>query len=184
MNTRPAAADQAPQTSRADAQRRADASLHTAYIGIGANLGDAAATVRRAIATLESTPGIVECVAARLYLSSPVDADGPDYINTVVRIRTVLDAFSLLDQLQAVEQAHGRTRPYRNAPRTLDLDLLLFDEAEIRSERLQVPHPRMHQRAFVLVPLAELAPALMLKQGSVGELAQALESVQTIRCLS
>ena len=93
-----------------------------------------------------------------LYRSAPVDAGGPDYINAVIEVRTSLTAPDLLAQLQRIEQGAGRTRPYRNAPRTLDLDLLLYGSGSIASERLTVPHPRMGERAFVLLPLAEIAP--------------------------
>jgi 2-amino-4-hydroxy-6-hydroxymethyldihydropteridine diphosphokinase len=93
-----------------------------------------------------------------LYRSAPVDAGGPDYINAVVEIRTALTAPGLLAQLQRIELGAGRTRPFRNAPRTLDLDLLLYGSGSIASERLTVPHPRMQERAFVLLPLAEIAP--------------------------
>ena len=95
-----------------------------------------------------------------------VDAQGPVFINTVVAVDTTLDPLPLLDLLQAIEQEHGRERPYRNAPRTLDLDLLLYGAQTINTPRLSVPHPRMHQRAFVLRPLQDLAPGLPLAQGS------------------
>ena len=90
---------------------------------------------------------------------------GPDYVNAVGRLCTVLPAEALLDALQATEAAFGRERPYRNAPRTLDLDLLLYGEAAIDTPRLTVPHPRLHERAFVLRPLQTLAPDLVLPQG-------------------
>ena len=106
-----------------------------------------------------------------LYRSAPVDAGGPDYLNAVAQLETELDAASLLAQLQAVEQAHGRERSYRNAPRTLDLDLLLFGDALIDTPALSVPHPRLHERAFVLRPHADLAPALVVPgQGAIADL--------------
>jgi 2-amino-4-hydroxy-6-hydroxymethyldihydropteridine diphosphokinase len=96
--------------------------------------------------------------ASGFYRSAPVDATGPDYVNAVAEVRTTLSAPDLLAALQRIEAAHGRTRPFPNAPRTLDLDLLLHGDAVVVSPALTLPHPRMHQRAFVLVPLAELAP--------------------------
>jgi len=133
----------------------------TAYVGIGANLGDPQQAVRAAIARLAQLPQTSLARQSSLYRTAPLDACGPDYINAVAEISTSLTAPDLLAQLQALEHAAGRERPYRNAPRTLDLDLLLFGHARIDGERLQVPHPRMHQRAFVLVPLAEIAPGLV-----------------------
>lgn len=128
-------------------------------MALGANLGDAAATVQRALQTLGDTPGLRLVKASSLYRTAPVDATGPDFINAVAEVATTLTAPDLLDALQAIESSEGRERPYRNAPRTLDLDVLLYGDARIDSPRLTVPHPRMHERAFVLVPLAEVAPA-------------------------
>ena len=130
----------------------------TAYIALGANLGEARATVRHAIAALGACPGIKLRLTSSLYRTAPMESSGPDYINAVVEVETELSAPALLAQLQALEQANGRGRPYRNAPRTLDLDILLFGEARLESAALSIPHPRMAGRAFVLVPLAEIAP--------------------------
>ena len=130
----------------------------TAYVGLGANLGDAQRSVRAAIEAIAGLPTTTVTTHSSLYRSAPVDAGGPDYVNAVVEIRTELTAPELLAQLQRIEQGAGRTRPYRNAPRTLDLDLLLFGAGSIASERLTVPHPRMQERAFVLLPLAQIAP--------------------------
>jgi len=129
------------------------------YIGIGANLGDARANVEDAIARLRRLPHCTVRGVSSLYRTAPIDSDGDDYINAVAWLDTTLDAHALLEALQDIEQAHGRERPYRNAPRTLDLDLLLYGQHEIDSPTLQVPHPRMTERAFVIVPLLELAPA-------------------------
>ncbi|WP_295994350.1 2-amino-4-hydroxy-6-hydroxymethyldihydropteridine diphosphokinase [Rugamonas sp.] len=134
----------------------------TAYIGIGANLGDARANVADAIERLRRLDGCALQAVSRLYRTAPIDSSGDDYINAVARVATALDAEALLQALHGIEQAHGRERPYRNAPRTLDLDLLLYGDARIASATLTVPHPRLHQRAFVLVPLLELAPAIAL----------------------
>jgi 2-amino-4-hydroxy-6-hydroxymethyldihydropteridine diphosphokinase len=141
-----------------------------AYIGLGANLGDARQTIAAAIDKLSRSRGILTLKQAPLYSSDPVDAQGPVFINTVVGVDTTLDPLPLLDLLQAIEQEHGRQRPYRNAPRTLDLDLLLYGTLTIETPRLSVPHPRMHQRAFVLRPLQDLAPNLQLSQGSFSTL--------------
>jgi 2-amino-4-hydroxy-6-hydroxymethyldihydropteridine diphosphokinase len=130
----------------------------TAFIALGANLGEPAQTVRDALTSLDATPGIRVLKASSLYRTAPVDSSGPDYINAVAEIATTLSAPDLLEALQAIEQGAGRERPYRNAPRTLDLDLLLFGEGRIHSPRLSLPHPRMAERAFVLVPLSEIAP--------------------------
>jgi 2-amino-4-hydroxy-6-hydroxymethyldihydropteridine diphosphokinase len=131
-----------------------------AYIGIGANLGDARANVADSMARLQRQPGCTLMAASQLYRTAPIDSSGDDYINAVARVATTLDAEALLQALHGIEQAHGRERPYRNAPRTLDLDLLLYGDAVINSATLTVPHPRMTERAFVLVPLLELAPAI------------------------
>ena len=129
-----------------------------AFVAIGANLGDARGTVERAIADLASLPNT--CVTARssLYRTAPVDATGPDFINAVVQLETALDPHALLAELHRLEAVAGRERPYRNAPRTLDLDLLRHGDAVMESETLALPHPRMNERAFVLLPLAEIAP--------------------------
>lgn len=133
----------------------------TAFIALGANLGEPAQTLRDALTLLDTAPGVRVLKASSLYRTAPIDSSGPDYINAVAEIATTLSAPALLDALQAIEQRAGRERPYRNAPRTLDLDLLLYGAARICSPRLSVPHPRMWERAFVLVPLAEIAPALV-----------------------
>ena len=132
---------------------------HTAYIGLGANLGDAPAALRAAIQALAALPGTQLLQCSALYRSAPVDATGPDFYNAVAALRTSLPPQELLAALQSIEAAAGRERPYRNAPRTLDLDILLFDALAIDTPTLTVPHPRMHERAFVLLPLAEIAPA-------------------------
>lgn len=131
----------------------------TAFLALGANLGDAAHTVTDAIASIGQLPGLRLVRASSLYRTDPVDATGPDFINAVAEVATTLTAPALLDALQGLEQAAGRERPFRHAPRTLDIDLLLYGSARIESSRLTVPHPRMGDRAFVLVPLAEIAPA-------------------------
>lgn len=131
-----------------------------AFVGIGANLGDARAAVADAIARLARLPGTHLVRQSSCYRTAPIDSSGPDYINAVACIDTELQPHALLAALQQIEQAHGRERPYRNAPRTLDLDVLLAGEHVIDSLDLTVPHPRMLERAFVLVPLLEIAPAV------------------------
>jgi 2-amino-4-hydroxy-6-hydroxymethyldihydropteridine diphosphokinase len=131
-----------------------------AYIGLGANLGDAAGQVEAALAALAAEPGCRLVARSSLYRSAPVDATGPDYINAVAALDTTLDPHALLARLQAIEQRFGRERPYANAPRTLDLDLLLHGHSVLDSPALTLPHPRLHRRAFVLRPLAELSPDL------------------------
>ena len=128
-----------------------------AYIGLGANLGDRAAALVAAVQALAQLPATRLVQVSSLYASAPIDAGGPDYLNAAAQFVTKLAPLALLDALQAIEQAAGRERPYRNAPRTLDLDLLLYADQFIRNERLTVPHPRISERAFVLLPLAEIA---------------------------
>ena len=132
-----------------------------AYVALGANLGDARATVSGAIQAFDSLPATRLAARSSLYASAPVDATGPDYVNAVVALSTQLPPQELLAQLQAMEQAAGRERPHPNAPRTLDLDILLYGDLRINTPTLSVPHPRMNGRAFVLVPLAQIAPHLV-----------------------
>jgi 2-amino-4-hydroxy-6-hydroxymethyldihydropteridine diphosphokinase len=144
----------------------------TAWVGIGANLGDARENVVDALERLAWVPGVRLLRASSLYRTAPIDSSGDDYINAVAEIDTSLSARALLAALHGIEQAHGRERPYRNAPRTLDLDLLLYgDDVILDAPALVVPHPRMHERAFVLAPLAELAPMLAIPgHGRVADL--------------
>jgi 2-amino-4-hydroxy-6-hydroxymethyldihydropteridine diphosphokinase len=131
------------------------------FVGLGANLGDTLSTLRDAFDAIDALPG-TRCVArSSFYRSEPVDASGPDYINAVAELRSTLDPEALLVALQSIEARFGRERPHRNAPRTLDLDLLRYGERQVRSSTLTLPHPRLQERAFVLLPLAELAPALV-----------------------
>jgi 2-amino-4-hydroxy-6-hydroxymethyldihydropteridine diphosphokinase len=129
-----------------------------AYIGIGANLGDARANVDDALVRLAALPGTALLRRSSAWRSAPIDSSGDDYVNAVACLDTALSATELLAALHAIELAHGRERPYRNAPRTLDLDILLYGDQRIDLPHLHVPHPRMQQRAFVLVPLLEIAP--------------------------
>jgi 2-amino-4-hydroxy-6-hydroxymethyldihydropteridine diphosphokinase len=146
----------------------------TAYIALGANLGDRHAALQQALQALRTMAGSGALRSSRFYRSAPVGAGGPDYLNAVAQLTTPLTAPDLLRALQALENAAGRQRPYRNAPRTLDLDLLLYGDARIDSAQLSVPHPRMWERAFVLVPLAELAPQCVPEAALAAVAAQAI----------
>lgn len=149
----------------------------TAFVALGGNLGDARAAVRRAIQDLGRLPGTRLEAASGLYRSAPHEAQGPDFINAVARIATTLTAPELLRALQALEAAAGRERPYLNAPRTLDLDLLFYGDARIASPALTVPHPRWQERAFVLRPLAEVAPERVTPDLLAAAAAQKIERI-------
>lgn len=137
-----------------------------AWVGLGANLGGdperLRATLISARQALAALPQASVEASSSLWRSAPVDAGGPDYLNAVVRLQTSSAPLQLLRALQVIESAHGRERPYRNAPRTLDLDLLWHSEPWVSTPELVLPHPRLHQRAFVLQPLLELDAGLAL----------------------
>ena len=142
-----------------------------AYIGIGANLGDPSAMFERVCAALAALESTLSLRRSRLYRSAPVAATGPDFVNAVVALATTLGAHELHQVLHRLENGFGRVRGERNAPRLLDLDLLLYGAEHIDTPELTVPHPRMHRRAFVLIPLAELDPSLVIPgHGPVAEL--------------
>ena len=130
----------------------------SACVALGANLGEAVATLHQALADIAALPHTQLLQASPLLSSAPLDADGPTYTNAVVRLETRLNAVELLQALQGLERAAGRTRDYRHAPRTLDLDLLFYGDAHMQSEYLSLPHPRWTQRAFVLLPLQAVCP--------------------------
>ena len=135
----------------------------TAYIGLGANLNDPAAQIEHAFDELARIPSTRLVVRSSLYASAPVgNANQPDFINAVAQLETKLAPRALLTNLLEIEQRHGRARSFRNAPRTLDLDLLLYAAAHFHEDHLTLPHPRMTERAFVLLPLTEIAPELMI----------------------
>jgi 2-amino-4-hydroxy-6-hydroxymethyldihydropteridine diphosphokinase len=135
----------------------------SAYVGIGANLDDPAARVRDAFVELAALPGTRLVRRSSLYRTQPQGyAAQPDFVNAVAALDTELAPAELLDRLQAIETKAGRRRSFPNAPRTLDLDLLLYDAQRIDQPGLVVPHPRMHERAFVLVPLVEIAPEVRI----------------------
>ena len=146
-----------------------------ATIGIGANLGNARETVHQAIASLATIAGCELIVASSLFSSAPIDSSGDDYVNAVVQLQTSLSAQALLEVLQAIELAFGRERPYHNAPRTLDLDILLFGDEIMATKTLSVPHPRMTERAFVLRPLLQIAPNISIP--GLGEARNFVEKV-------
>ena len=142
-----------------------------ACIGLGANLGDTRAVLAAAYAQLQQLPGSRHHRCSPWFGSAPVDSSGPDYLNAVACFDTTLSPHALLEALQAIERSHGRERPYRNAPRSLDLDLLLYGDQQIETAALAVPHPRMHERAFVLLPLVALLPdAVIPGRGAVSTL--------------
>jgi 2-amino-4-hydroxy-6-hydroxymethyldihydropteridine diphosphokinase len=150
----------------------------TACVALGANLGDPVAAVRGALEALNRAPGLRVLRASSLYRSAPHEAQGPDFINAVAEVATTLSAPDLLNALQAIEAEAGRERPYRHAPRTLDLDLLFYGHGRIDSPSLTVPHPRWRERAFVLVPLAEIAPDRLPSGWQAGVAGQAIERLR------
>jgi 2-amino-4-hydroxy-6-hydroxymethyldihydropteridine diphosphokinase len=155
--------------------------MASAFIALGANLGDARATVVQAIQSLGQLSGTTLLKHSSLYRSAPVDASGPDYINAVAELATILSPQNLLAALQSLEQNAGRQRPYRNAPRTLDLDILLYDDLTLDSPALVIPHPRMFTRAFVLLPLAEIAPERVTPAQLQAVAQQAIEKLPRLR---
>ena len=149
-----------------------------AYIGVGANIGNPAEQVRSALEELASLPATRLERVSSLYLTPPVGfVDQPDFVNAVAKVETALQARELLDALLGIERRHGRVREFPNGPRTLDLDVLLYGDMELNEPGLIVPHPRMHERAFVMVPLAEIAPELLVPGcGRVRELVQTVDA--------
>ena len=154
----------------------ATAGIVRAHVGLGANLGDAAVALDLAFHALSTLPDTRLVARSSTYRSAPVDAGGPDYLNAVAALDTALPALQLLRHLLDIENRHGRERSYRNAPRTLDLDLLNWGHLTLSTPELTLPHPRAHQRAFVLHPWLELAPQLELP--GLGRLAGFLDAVR------
>jgi 2-amino-4-hydroxy-6-hydroxymethyldihydropteridine diphosphokinase len=154
-----------------------------AFIGLGANLGNPESQIRRALAALGNLPRTRLVASSSLYRSRPVGVGTqPDFINAVAEVETELGSRELLDELLATEARFGRERPSPGAPRTLDLDLLLYGDAIIEEPGLIVPHPRMHERAFVLMPLAEIAARISIpRQGSVKTLLAACRDQEILR---
>jgi 2-amino-4-hydroxy-6-hydroxymethyldihydropteridine diphosphokinase len=158
--------------------------MHTAYIALGANLGDPPRQLRAGLAALARLPDTQLAAQSSFYCSAPVGyADQPDFVNAVAAIHTALTPRALLDALLAIERAEGRLREFVNAPRTLDLDIVLYGERVIDEPGLTVPHPRMLERAFVIVPLAQIAPdAAVPGRGRVRDLLAGVD-VQSVRVL-
>jgi 2-amino-4-hydroxy-6-hydroxymethyldihydropteridine diphosphokinase len=144
---------------------------HSAFIALGSNLGDPKQRVNDAMTALDQVKGIKLIARSSLYSTAPVGyADQPDFINACVQIETDLSPQALLAQLQTLEHQQGRERIIANGPRTLDLDILLYDDLQHHEHGLTLPHPRMHERAFVLQPLIEIAPVIMIPgKGSAAE---------------
>jgi 2-amino-4-hydroxy-6-hydroxymethyldihydropteridine diphosphokinase len=144
-----------------------------ACVAFGANLGDAVASVQQALRDVADLPKTQLVKASSLYRSAPYEAHGPDFINAVALVQTQLLPLELLHALQALEQQSGRERPFKNAPRTLDLDVIFYGDVVLATPELTLPHPRWHERAFVLQPMAEVWPErvsaeqLMAVQGQV-----------------
>jgi 2-amino-4-hydroxy-6-hydroxymethyldihydropteridine diphosphokinase len=153
--------------------------MRQAYIALGSNLADPIAQVRTAIAALENLPQTKVVKVSSLYRTAPIGyqedevAQVPDFINAVAELKTELSPVELLDALFVIENAAGRERPYRYAPRILDCDLLLYENEILNTEKLTLPHPRMHERGFVLLPLFEIAPQLSIpNHGKISALMQ------------
>lgn len=149
---------------------------HRAFVALGSNLEDPQQQVLRALAELDGLPGTRVTAKSALYRTAPVGYDNqPDFINAAAEVSTTLEPLVLLRALLALETAHGRERPFPNAPRVLDLDLLLYDHLELHDPELTLPHPRLHERGFVLFPLADIAPELHVPgKGKVRDLLLAL----------
>jgi 2-amino-4-hydroxy-6-hydroxymethyldihydropteridine diphosphokinase len=149
---------------------------HRAFVALGSNLEDPQQQVLRALAELDGLPETRVTARSALYRTAPVGYDNqPDFINAAAEVSTTLEPLALLHALLALETAHGRERPFPNAPRVIDLDLLLYDDLELHDPELTVPHPRLHERGFVLFPLADIAPELHVPgKGTVRDLLQAL----------
>ena len=154
--------------------------LHTAFIGLGSNLANPRQQVRQALQALGGLPHIKVLAASSLYCSKPIGfLQQPDFINAVAKVETELTPRALLDTLLNMERARGRTREFRNAPRTLDLDILLYDDLRYHEPGLTIPHPQMHLRAFVLRPLLEIAPDCIIPGvGSAAEMVQNCQEQQ------
>jgi len=147
---------------------------HCAFIGLGSNLANPSGQVLQAMRSIDRLPGTCVLACSSLYRSAPVGyLEQPDFINAVVRIETSLAPLALLQALLALEQENGRTREFQNAPRTLDLDVLLYDNVQQQQHGLTLPHPQMHKRAFVLLPLLEIAPDCVIP--GIGGAARAMQ---------
>lgn len=156
--------------------------MHTAYLSLGSNLNNPLEQVKMAIKAIENIPEIDLLNRSSLYKTPPIGPAQPDFINAVIKISTSLSAHDLLTKMQAIEASHHRVREIHWGPRTLDIDLILFDTESIQTARLTVPHPFMQERAFVLVPLLEIAPQLETPQhGALQNILQTLEDRHAIK---
>lgn len=145
---------------------------HLAFIALGSNLCDPKTQITEAIRTIAICEQIQLIKQSSLYLTAPIGYDNqPDFINAVVQIKTNLTPLALLHRLFEIENSHGRERPFANAPRVLDLDLLIYDNLNMTTSELNLPHPRMHERGFVMLPFAEIAPDFMIGKVTAKELA-------------
>ncbi len=160
---------------------------HIAFVGLGSNLDDPGSQLQRAFADLDRLPGTRLLLRSSLYRSAPVGyLDQPDFVNAVAKVATELTPQELLQALLQIEHNHGRERTFRNAPRTLDLDVLLYDDLQLHEHGLTIPHPQMHLRAFVLQPLLEIAPDCVIPGAGSAEQAlracagQALERMENV----
>ena len=154
------------------------AQLIAAWDALGSNLGDPAANVRAGVEALAMMPDTRLGAISSFYANPPVGyVHQPDFVNAVARVETALAPRALLDELHAIERRFGRVRDFPNAPRTLDLDVVLYSSEVVDEPELSIPHPRMHERAFVIVPLAEIAPDLVVPgHGPVADLARQVDS--------
>lgn len=154
-----------------------------AYVALGSNLQDPAKQIERAFLAIHAIPNCKLVKQSSLYQTKPVGYDNqPDFINAVAAVETSLAPEGLLDALLDIELTFGRERPFPNAPRILDLDLLWYEDRVIETKKLTIPHPRMHLRAFVMHPLAEIAPELTLpNHGNVVKLAKSLDNDDIIK---
>jgi len=155
----------------------------TAFIALGSNLNDPEQQVRNGLRELAALPETRLVSASSLYRSAPVGyREQPDFVNAVARIETSLQPRALLDHLLAIERRRGRVRELPNAPRTLDLDIVLYGDLVLHEPGLTIPHPRMHERAFVIVPLAEIAPEVTIpSRGSVRELMGSCDAASIVK---
>lgn len=158
---------------------------HTAYIALGSNLQDPVLQIRNAFASLDKLPKTSLVKTSSLYLTEPLGYDVeqlkniPDFINAVAEVSTDLSPLELLEAILAIENEVGRERPFPNAPRVLDCDLLLYDDVKMQTKQLTLPHPRMHLRSFVLLPLAEIAPDLLPSNLTLTDGSNVIKLVQT-----
>ena len=147
---------------------------HSAFIGLGSNLANPAAQVLQAMQAIGELPDTRVLARSSLYRSAPIGyLDQPDFINAVVKIETTLQPLALLRSMLELEQDNGRTREFKNAPRTLDLDVLMYDDLQHHEHGLTLPHPQMHKRAFVLQPLLEIEPGCLIP--GIGSASVAME---------